>query len=112
MKFLMAHIIGLSSLLLGAAPEQRAADYLAREVASWERENHCYSCHNNGDGARALFAARRAGLTVPDGALAGTIEWLRRPAAWSEKHGTPGVQNVTLANIQFAGALLDARLSD
>ncbi len=95
-----------------ATPAQRAADYLAREVANWERENHCHSCHNNGDGARALFAARRAGLTVPDAALAGTVEWLRKPAAWSEKHGTPGVENVTLANIQFAGALLDARLGD
>jgi hypothetical protein len=111
----MVHIIGLPGLLLwvaAAAPEQRAADYLAREVANWERENHCYSCHNNGDGARALFAARRAGLTVSDGALAGTIEWLRRPSEWSDKRGAPGAQNVALANIQFAGALLDARLPE
>src|SRR6185436_8271216 len=66
-RFLMVHIIGLQGLVLwlaAASPEQRAADYLAREVAAWERDNHCYSCHNNGDGARALFAARRAGLTV------------------------------------------------
>ncbi len=90
-----------------ATPEQRAADYLAREVAGWERDNHCYSCHNNGDGARALFAAKRAGLTVADTALAGTIEWLRQPARWSEKQSAPGPQNITLATIQFAAALLD-----
>ena len=95
-----------------AVPEQRAADYLAREVGKWEKENHCYSCHNNGDGARALFAARRAGLTVPAESLAGTIEWLRTPARWSEKHGAPGVENITLANVQFGGALLDARLGE
>jgi hypothetical protein len=112
----MLHIIGLPSLLLwvsaAVAPEQRAADYLAREVPKWARENGCYSCHNNGDGARALFAARRAGLSVPDAALAGTVEWLREPAKWSESHGNPGVTNIKLANIQFAAALLDAGLSD
>src|SRR4051794_26201658 len=112
----MVHIIGVSGLLLWAAaaatPEQRAADYLAQEVPKWARENHCYSCHNNGDAARALFAAARAGYTVGKIATADTIEWLRRPAQWDETHGSPGVTNKKLARIQFAAALLDARLSD
>src|SRR3954447_5659404 len=102
----MVHIIGLSSLLFWVAavsPEQRAADYLSQEVPKWARENHCYSCHNNGDAARALFAAtekgsgrgglsapRRAGLAVPAAALADTVEWLRTPAKWSETHGAAG----------------------
>jgi len=93
-----------------AAPEQRAADYLAREVPAWARDNHCYSCHNNGDGARVLFLARRRGLNVPDAAFAGTLDWLRNPAGWDETHSTPGFSNVTLARIQFASALLEAQL--
>src|SRR4051812_39724765 len=111
----MVHIIGLSGLLLwfaAATPEQRAAAYLSQEVPKWARENHCYSCHNNGDAARALFAAARRGYSIPKAATADTIDWLRQPAQWSESHGTPGVTNIKLANIQFAAALLDARLAD
>ncbi len=98
--------------LAPAGPEQRAVDYLAGEVPRWARENHCYSCHNNGDAARALFAAARRGFAVPAAATAGTLEWLRRPAQWSRTHGAPGVANIKLANIQFAAALLDANLKD
>src|SRR6476469_9792549 len=111
----MDHIIGLSGLLLwmaAVAPEQRAVNYLAQEVPKWVRENHCYSCHNNGDAARALFAAARRGFVVPASATADKVEWLRRPGDWSTAHGTPGVTNITLANIQFAAALLDARLQN
>ena len=111
----MAHIIGLPGLLLwlaAASPEQRAVDYLLQEVPKWARENHCYSCHNNGDAARALFAAAPRGYTVPNTATSDTIEWLRQPGKWSETHGNAGVTNITLARIQFAAALLDARLND
>jgi len=111
----MVHIIGLSGLLLylaAATPEQRAIDYLAQEVPKWAKENHCYSCHNNGDAARALFAARRRGYVVPNSAIADTIDWLRQPGRWSETHGTPGVTNITLARIQFAAALLEARVDN
>jgi hypothetical protein len=112
-----AVIIGLTGLLLWMAPaaatsEQRATAYLAGEVPRWARENQCYSCHNNGDGARVLFLARRRGHTVGDAALAGTLDWLRKPAAWDDAHGTPGFSNVTLARIQFSAALLEAQLAD
>jgi hypothetical protein len=93
-------------------PEQRAVDYLAGEVPRWAGENGCYSCHNNGDGARVLLLARRRGHAVPESALAGTLGWLRNPAGWDETHGTPGFSNVTLAHIQFAGALVEAQLPD
>ncbi|MFO1532763.1 MAG: ArsA-related P-loop ATPase, partial [Thermoplasmatota archaeon] len=47
-------------------------EHLAREVPRWSAENHCYSCHHNGDAARALYAAARAGrsalLVAPTGA--------------------------------------------
>jgi hypothetical protein len=111
----MVHIIGLLGLFLWATastPEQRAADYLGQEVPKWAKENHCYSCHNNGDGARALLAARRSGLTVAPAALADTVEWLRQPAKWKDAEDAPGVKNIALAHIQFASALLDANLSD
>ena len=112
----MVPLIGVPGLLFwmaaAGAPEQRAVNYLAQEVPKWARENQCYSCHNNGDAARALFAAKRAGYPVAPAALADTLEWLRQPARWSETHGNPGVSNRTLAEIQFAGALLDAALPD
>lgn len=43
---------------------RRALDYLSREVPAWKKKNGCFSCHNNGDAARALMAAgRREPLT-------------------------------------------------
>jgi hypothetical protein len=94
--------------LAGATPEQRAVEYLVQEVPRWQRENHCFSCHNNGDAARALFAARRVGYTVPEGALADTTEWLLQPERWDEVHGSPAASDKKLARIQFAAALAEA----
>jgi hypothetical protein len=85
--------------------EQRAVDYLAREVPKWSVENGCYSCHNDGDGARALFVARERGYTVADEALARTTEWLARPAGWDLNRGNPAASDKKLARIQFAAAL-------
>ncbi len=51
--------------------EARAVAFLSREVPRWSRENHCYSCHNNGDAARALYQASRAGIRVPRGVTRG-----------------------------------------
>lgn len=94
--------------LAAATPEQRAVDFLAQEVPRWSRENHCFSCHNNGDAARALFAARKAGYPVPAQALAETIDWLRQPDRWDEIHGSPAASDKKLARIQFAAALAEA----
>ena len=91
-----------------ATPEERGIAYLAREVPRWAAENHCYSCHNNGDGARALYAARRQGYAVPDEALADTTRWLARPGDWDRNHGNPLASDKKLARIQFAGALAEA----
>jgi hypothetical protein len=88
--------------------QQRAVDFLAAEVPKWRRENHCYSCHNNGDGARALFAAARRGYAIPRGALDDTTSWLLAPARWDHNPGTPGFNNAKLARIQFAAALAEA----
>lgn len=58
-------------------PEQRAITYLAREVAAWKTKNKCFSCHNNGDAARALYQARRLKYRVRANAVAETTRWLR-----------------------------------
>src|SRR3954452_2711972 len=107
----MVHIIGLSSLLFWIAavsPEQRAADYLSQEVPRWARENHCYSCHNNGDAARALYLARTRGYDVPADALADTTAWLLTPGKWGDIHGAPAASDKKLTEIQFAAALAEA----
>ena len=44
--------------------ETRAVAFLSREVPRWKRENDCYSCHNNGDAARALIVAKQRGHDI------------------------------------------------
>lgn len=98
----------LSAAAVAATPEERAISYLAREVPQWASENHCYSCHNNGDGARALFSALRQGYAVPASALQDTKAWLVRPGDWDSNHGNPLASDKKLARIQFAAALAEA----
>jgi hypothetical protein len=92
----------------GAEPERRAVAYLAQETPRWYAENHCFSCHNNGDGARALFLAVQRGYAVPAKALEDTVRWLRNPAGWDHNPGNPGFSDKRLARIQFAAALAEA----
>jgi len=82
--------------------------YLAREVPRWSRENHCFSCHNNGDAARALYVASSLGYPVPRSALAETTAWLRQPDQWENNKGDPGFSDKRLAAIQFTAALATA----
>lgn len=80
--------------LLGAPHPalRKAVEYLSSEVASWRAGNGCFSCHNNGDGARALLAA-----SAPAEATRETLAWLSKPESWDAK---------PLARVQFASALL------
>src|SRR5258708_1637018 len=89
-------------------PEQKAIDYLAAEVPRWSKENGCFSCHNNGDGARALYAALRLGYAIPEPAPADTTPWLLDPGNWDRNRGNPGFSDKKLARIQFAAALAQA----
>jgi Prenyltransferase and squalene oxidase repeat len=91
-----------------ADAEARAVRFLMREVPAWSKENGCFSCHNNGDAARALYAASRKGYRIPDHVLADTTEWVKRPARWDENKGDPGFSDKRLADIQFAASLLAA----
>jgi hypothetical protein len=92
-----------------AEAERRALEYLAREVPRWSVENNCYSCHNNGDAARALYAAKGLGRPFPDAALRDTTDWLARPAGWQHNGGEGEFSDKKLAAIQFAFALTAAR---
>lgn len=88
-----------------SSPEARAAGYLAREVPRWSRENSCFSCHNNGDAARALIRAERAGIPVPRDALDETIVWISHPEGWDRNGGQGPFNDKRLARIVFTAAL-------
>lgn len=93
--------------------ERRVLTFLSEEVPGWSRENHCFSCHNNGDAARALFAARKRGITVPDEALRATKTFLEHPERWDKNGVDAAFSDKRLARLQFANALaaaVDARL--
>lgn len=85
--------------------EAKAVAFLQREVPAWSKENSCYSCHNNGDAARALIAAKQVGHRVPKGALADTLAWVSKPDQWDHNKGDPGFSDLRLANLQFAASL-------
>jgi len=91
-----------------AAPEARAVAFLAREVPRWHRENHCYSCHNNGDAARALYQAARAGHRVARTALADTTGWLLQSDGWDHNGGEGYSSDKRLARIVFTTTLATA----
>src|SRR5688572_10702871 len=88
--------------------EARAVAFLEREVPAWSRENGCYSCHNNGDAARALYATTRHGYSLSQNVLADTTAWVSKPQKWDSNKGDPGFSDKRLANIQFSAALVAA----
>lgn len=73
--------------------------YLEEEVPKWKRANGCRSCHNDGDGLRALVAARRGGVAVKAAVLTESLKALRDPDAWEAK---------PLARLQLAAAAREA----
>ncbi len=96
----------LGPLLLVAmalSPVERAVAYLSKEVPRWRGENGCFSCHNNGDGARALYAA---GVALDGAVLRETTAWVTNPSVWDTNRGDPVVSDKKLARIQFGAALL------
>jgi hypothetical protein len=88
-------------------PASRAVAYLQEEVPRWRTENGCYSCHNNGDAARALYLwATLTGQT--DDGISETSAWLRQPDQWEHNGGEGPFSDKRLARIQFAAALVSA----
>jgi hypothetical protein len=101
-------LAALPALAAGPSAVDRAIAYLSREVPRWSRENACFSCHNNGDGARALFIAARRGWKVEPAALESTAAWLAAPEKWDSNRGDPAISDKKLARIQFAAALAES----
>ncbi len=91
-----------------ADAETRAIQFLMREVPAWSKNNGCFSCHNNGDAARALYAAARKGYRIPANVLDDTTDWVKQPGRWDDNKGDPGFSDKRLANVQFAASLLAA----
>jgi hypothetical protein len=105
---LNAALLALAMLGQGDEPEGKAVAFLAVEVPKWSREHRCFSCHNNGDAARALYRARASGLGFDGKALDSTTDWLERPEAW-DRNGPEGPSSdKRLARIEFALALATA----
>jgi hypothetical protein len=88
------------------SPVERALKYLSAEVPAWPEKNGCFSCHNNGDGARALYAA---GVLGP---LRSTTAWLHSPGEWEKGKMDAAYSDKTLARYQFAAALTSAIEAD
>jgi hypothetical protein len=77
-------------------------------VPSWSSENGCFSCHNNGDAARALMAAGKKGIALEAEALEDTLVWLSRPESWDRQQADAPYRDKSLARIQFSHALAEA----
>jgi hypothetical protein len=109
MNLFVALLIPQSVMLTGQAtrPEDRAIAFLSREVPAWSVKNKCFSCHNNGDGARVLYTAVGMGHSIPKKSLADTSDWLIRPEQWDKIGDSAGSSDKNLARIQFAAALVD-----
>jgi hypothetical protein len=90
------------------AAEHRAVAFLALQVPKWAKENKCYSCHNNGDAARALMAAHKSGVLADRASLGDTLAFLAAPERWDANGPEGQFKDKRLARIQFAGALVDA----
>ena len=85
-----------------------AVAFLAAEVPRWFRENKCYSCHNNGDAARALLAALKSGNLENRVPLADTLEFLSRPERWDANGPEGPFKDKNWRHHPVATALVDA----
>ncbi len=84
--FALLFLCTVGSVLLGSqrnqpssykpSAEVKAIEFLVREVPAWSKNNGCFSCHNDGDAARALYAASRKGYEIPQNALSATTAWV------------------------------------
>lgn len=83
----------------------RAIAFLVAEVPRWPKENDCFSCHNNGDAARALYTAKQLGYKIPDDALKSTTEFLKQPERWRHNGGEGEFVDRKLDVVVFGHAL-------
>ena len=103
--------VAMADVAARPTPEARALAFLTSEVPRWSRENRCFSCHNNGDAARALYQASRLGFPVPGASMSATTGWLARPSAWDDNGGEGPFSDKRLARVAFTSALAGATRS-
>lgn len=89
----------------------KAVTFLVTEVPRWQQERSCFSCHNNGDGARALLLARTRGHEIGT-SLDSTLAFLDKPEEWDKNKTRQGDADKPLARLQFAAALAAAGATD
>lgn len=112
-RLVTALLVGLvmACALPRPAPEDpavaRAVQFLAAETPRWKVEHDCYSCHNNGDAARALYLWTRLRGERLD-PIADTSAWLQQPGQWEHNGGDQAFGDERLARLQFAAALVSA----
>jgi HPt (histidine-containing phosphotransfer) domain-containing protein len=92
----------------GEASIQRAVAFLAADVPKWEGENRCFSCHNNGDAARALMWASDSGKLPDRKPLDETLTFLAAPETWDANGPDGPFKDLKLQRLQFAVALAEA----
>jgi hypothetical protein len=85
-------------------PVEKGVAYLVAEVPRWRAEHPCYSCHNNGDGVRALITAAGRGHDVGT-SIDDTLAWLATPERWDANAQRGGSDDLPLGRIQFASTL-------
>ncbi len=110
-RLVVAVLAGFAPAAPGRADDgaaSKALAYLAAEVPAWSAEHKCFSCHNNGDAARALYRAVGLGRKVAPEATAATDAWLGGVARWEAEGGKGPVGDRRLARVQFAAALASA----
>jgi len=89
-------------------PERRAVAFLGSEVARWNRDNQCFSCHNDGDAARALFSGTKTPFAPKLADIRATIDFLGDPDRWERNGVDAAFSDKRLARLQFASALAEA----
>ncbi|MEX0715136.1 MAG: hypothetical protein WD066_01045 [Planctomycetaceae bacterium] len=97
-----------SPTAVAKSPEAKAIAFLVEHVPRWRKENGCYSCHNNGDAARALYRAAEMKYEFDRESLADTTDWLTHPERWKDNGGDGEFSDKLLADVQFAAALAEA----
>ncbi len=101
----------LASVLFGTiqaanldTPSQKAFRYLASESLQWARDNKCYSCHNNGDAARALFLTASDSNEFSNPQWNELFSWYRKPEGWIDATNSDLDLSPTLGLVQFGAA--------
>lgn len=86
-----------------------ATQYLEKEALSWQPDNACFSCHNNGDATRVLLEISETTRQFKDSRWNESLEWLDTPEKWKKASPTEVALSPALAIIQFGNAMLAAQ---